>query len=185
MSYNEDYIMQNKHNKTIIVTPEILLIATFHQKYPEVEIDETSLISKLKTHAQNKVRIKDSVSFFDVYLLGKYIGYTNKHSTILSKVSAQDLMKELRKSGLFERKNTEFVYTTLSRSSIAARYNEFPNELKKAIKRAQTLQRVVNMSNIKDRLKASKDTTNAPQKLTENPTKTTTIDNNKDFGKEM
>ena len=154
----------------IVITPEILLIATFHQKYPEVKVENNSLVSKLKNYINNKTRIKAPVSFYDVYFLGKYLHYANKSEKIDSTLEVKDITKAIRHSGRFEKTANHLIYTTYSRQAIAEMYNEFPEELKTAINRARTVERAAKVVQAKRQLKAAQEANNAPQKLSDSPT---------------
>ena len=160
--------MKNE-NRPIVITPEILLIATFHKKYPEIKVEGTSLIARIKNHTSNKTRIKVPVSFYDVYFLGKYLHYANRPEKIDSRLAVKDITKAIRHSGYFERSNTDLIYTTYSRSAIAKLYNDFPEELKTAINRARQVERAAKIVQAKRQLKAAENAKNAPQKLADGP----------------
>ena len=170
--------MKNEKRQPIVITPEILLIAAFHEKCPEIKVEGTSLISKIKNYNANKTRIKVPVNFVDVYFLGKYIGYANRETKICSRIEVKDILKTIRKSGLYEKTENHLIYTTLSRSAVAEKYNAFPEELKTAIKRARTLERAAKIVEAKRKLKAAQNTTEAPTTLKNEPTVKTQVVNN-------
>lgn len=170
--------MKNEIKKPIVITPEILLIATFHEKYPEIKVEGTSLISRIKNFKENKTRIKVPVNFVDVYFLGKYLGYANRESKVYSHIEVKDILKTIRKSGLYEKSENHLIYTTLSRKEVAEKYNAFPEELKTAIKRARTLERAAKIVEAKRKLKAAQNKTEVPTTFKNEPTVKNPVANN-------
>lgn len=136
--------MKKRYNENVQeITPEILVTAVFHKKFPVTE--EKGLVVKIK----NRTKIKEPISFYDISSLSSFIGLTNKNANVICDFRTEKILKFLRKNATYSHVQ-EKIYTTNSRNKIADAFNSLSPEIVSVIENAYNLQQVVGKKTLEE-----------------------------------